>query len=194
MENFNIFMIGVGGQGIGMLSEVLLRAADYAGYRVKAVDTHGLAQRGGIVISQLRIGPAVHSPLIPEHSADLAVAMERHEALRALNQALKDSGTLIYYDTVWQPLAVRLGTAPEISAEELGRQCKRKEVKLYPVCNPELDDARMQNVVILAHICMYQLIQGVTTEQYRKALKDLMPTAILERNLALFEAERVKKS
>ena len=47
MEAFNAYLIGVGGQGIGMLSEILIRAADHAGHRVKAVDTHGLAQRGG---------------------------------------------------------------------------------------------------------------------------------------------------
>jgi len=58
-------MIGVGGQGIGLLSEVLLRAVDYAGLRVKAVDTHGLAQRGGVVVSNLRMGDNVFSPLIP---------------------------------------------------------------------------------------------------------------------------------
>lgn len=55
MKSYNVYMSGVGGQGIGLLSEVLLRAADYAGYRVKAVDTHGLAQRGGIVVSQVRM-------------------------------------------------------------------------------------------------------------------------------------------
>ncbi|MCU0237509.1 MAG: 2-oxoacid:acceptor oxidoreductase family protein, partial [Acidobacteria bacterium] len=50
-ERFDIFVIGVGGQGIGLLSETLVRAADHAGMPVKGVDTHGLAQRGGIVAS-----------------------------------------------------------------------------------------------------------------------------------------------
>ncbi|MBW2177096.1 MAG: 2-oxoacid:acceptor oxidoreductase family protein, partial [Deltaproteobacteria bacterium] len=48
-----------------MLSEILIRAADYAGHRVKAVDTHGLAQRGGTVVSHLRLGDRVYSPMVP---------------------------------------------------------------------------------------------------------------------------------
>ena len=63
MNTFNVFMIGVGGQGIGLLSEVLIRAADRAGHRVKGVDTHGLAQRGGPVISHLRLGDEVDNSL-----------------------------------------------------------------------------------------------------------------------------------
>ena len=80
MKTFNIYLSGVGGQGIGLLSELILRAVDHAGQPVKAVDTHGLAQRGGIVVSHIRIGPAVFSPLIRPHQADLVVALERHEA------------------------------------------------------------------------------------------------------------------
>ena len=71
MTNFNVYLTGVGGQGIGMLSEIILRAADKAGYPVKAVDTHGLAQRGGVVVSQVRIGDNVHTPLIPLCNHDL---------------------------------------------------------------------------------------------------------------------------
>ena len=59
MNAFNVYMTGVGGQGIGLLSEILLRAADHAGHTVKGVDTHGLAQRGGIVVSSLRFGETI---------------------------------------------------------------------------------------------------------------------------------------
>ncbi len=64
MNAFNIYLCGVGGQGIGLLSEVLLRGGDYAGLKAKAVDTHGLAQRGGIVVSHLRFGSSVFSPMV----------------------------------------------------------------------------------------------------------------------------------
>ncbi|MDH3576024.1 MAG: 2-oxoacid:acceptor oxidoreductase family protein, partial [Desulfobacteraceae bacterium] len=97
MKAFNIYLAGVGGQGIGLLSEILLRGADHAGLKVKGVDTHGLAQRGGVVVSQLRLGSRVYSPLIFQNEADLVVALEHHEALRGTNAALKDGGTLIYY-------------------------------------------------------------------------------------------------
>jgi indolepyruvate ferredoxin oxidoreductase beta subunit len=86
MNIFNIYLSGVGGQGIGLLSEIILRAADHAGHAAKAVDTHGLAQRGGIVVSQIRLGASAHSPLIPAGQADLAIGLERHEALRAMQR------------------------------------------------------------------------------------------------------------
>lgn len=190
MESFSIYVTGVGGQGIGLLSEVLLRAADHAGHAVKSVDTHGLAQRGGIVVSQLRIGRSVYSPLIPAHAADLAVALERHEAQRALHLALKDGGTLVYYDAVWQPLAVRLNEAAEVTAEQIAQECARRGVRLIRVHRPGLQDARMQNIVVLAHLQRHGLIDGLTADHYRRAMEDLLAGSTLEKNLALFDAER----
>ena len=66
MKSMNIYLCGVGGQGIGLLSEVMIRTALSAGYNVMGADTHGLAQRGGTVVSHLRIGPEVFTPLVPE--------------------------------------------------------------------------------------------------------------------------------
>ena len=129
MDRFDIYLIGVGGQGIGLLSEIILRAADHAGHPVKGVDTHGLAQRGGIVRSQVRIGSRANSPLIRQGAADLVVALERHEALRGMNSALRDAGTLLYYNTVWQPLAVRLNQAPAVSEEMIAEECNRRTIR-----------------------------------------------------------------
>mgnify|MGYP001765995231 CR=1 FL=1 len=182
----NIYITGVGGQGIGMLSEALIRAADHAGLTVKGVDTHGLAQRGGIVVSHLRIGEDVHSPLIPVGQADIAVALERHEALRALNGSLKDGGTLVWYDTVWQPLEVRVGAAPEVAAETIAQECERRRVKNIRVRVDDLPDTRMQNVALLAAICRDGLIPGVKREHYEAAMEDLMEGKMLEKNRGLF--------
>ena len=194
MKSFNIYMSGVGGQGIGLLSEVLLRAADHAGYMVKAVDTHGLAQRGGIVVSQMRMGERVFTPLIPAHGADLAIALERHEALRSLNTAVKNGGTLVYYDTVWQPLDVRLGAADEVDHTMLTEQCSARDVVLHRVCKPDLKDARMQNMVVLGHILSHGLIRGVDQDHYHQAMEDLMDAAMLAKNSALFDSELKEKS
>jgi len=183
-------MAGVGGQGIGLLSEVLTRAADHAGLTVKSVDTHGLAQRGGIVVSQLRIGHEAFSPLIGVHDADLVVALERHEALRAADTALKEEGTLIYYDTVWQPLPVRLGEAVEVTEKDVAKRCDTQRARLIRVFRPDLVDARMQNMVVLAHIQQHKLIQGVEVGHYHQAMRDLMDGAVLQHNLTLFDAER----
>ena len=94
MSGFNIYLTGVGGQGIGLISEVLMRAADHAGLNVMAVDTHGLAQRGGVVVSQIKTGEELHSPLSFQGEADLVVSLERNEALRAAITALKEGSIL----------------------------------------------------------------------------------------------------
>jgi indolepyruvate ferredoxin oxidoreductase beta subunit len=190
MKQFSIYLSGVGGQGIGLLSETLLRAADYAGHSVKGVDTHGLAQRGGSVVSQIRIGSQVHTPLVSRHQADLLISLERHEALRSLTEFAKEGATLIYYNTVWQPLDVRLGRVAEVSSKSLGDLCRQMGVKCIEVFHPDLEDARMQNVALLARIDKEGLVPGVKSDHYRQALKDLMAVSMLEKNMALYEAYR----
>ncbi|MDQ7821588.1 MAG: 2-oxoacid:acceptor oxidoreductase family protein [Candidatus Eremiobacteraeota bacterium] len=187
-KNFDIYVTGVGGQGIGLLCEALLRAADLAGLPVKAVDTHGLAQRGGIVISHVRIGESAHSPLIAEGKADLVVALERTEALRAMNVALKDGGTLVYYDTVLQPLPVRLGKAAAVTRELITRECLRRGISEVAAFRDDLKDSRMQNMVLLAVIARDGLIPGVNREHYQRALDDLLEGKVLEMNLELFNS------
>jgi indolepyruvate ferredoxin oxidoreductase, beta subunit len=190
MDRFDIYLIGVGGQGIGLLSEIILRAADHAGHPVKGVDTHGLAQRGGIVQSQVRIGAGANSPLIKQGSADLVVALERHEALRGMNSALRNGGTLLYYNTVWQPLAVRLNQAEEISEKMIQEECGRRTIREIKVFREGLTDVRWQNMVLLAHIDKLMLIPKVHTEHYRLAMADLMDGSMLQKNEAIFDAER----
>ncbi|MDX9788814.1 MAG: 2-oxoacid:acceptor oxidoreductase family protein [Desulfobacterales bacterium] len=190
MDPFNIYLIGVGGQGIGLLSEVILRAADHAGHPVKGVDTHGLAQRGGIVKSQVRIGAEANSPLIMRGAADLVVALERHEALRGMNSALRDKGTLLYYNTVWQPLAVRLNRAEEVGEETIQKACAQRNIRVITVFQEDLTDARMQNIVLLAHIDKLRLIPKISTPHYHSAMSDLMDGRMLEKNRALFDALR----
>lgn len=189
MDAFNIYLAGVGGQGIGLLSEIILRAGDHAGLPVKGVDTHGLAQRGGIVQSQIRMGQDVYSPLIMEGQADLVVALERHEALRAMNLISKDSSTLIYYNTVWQPLDIRLGRSGEVAEEMIEEEGKLRGITVFNVFDPQLIDARMQNIAILAVIVKNRLVPGVGFENYRLAMEDLMAGSMLEQNMALFESK-----
>lgn len=188
MKAFNIYLGGVGGQGIGLLAEVLLRAIDHAGFPAKAVDTHGLAQRGGVVVSHLRYGENIFSPMIPAGKSDLLVALERHEALRGAETMLRRGGTLIYYNTVLQPLGVRLGKDKEVSEGYLEEFCKRADMQLITVTNDELPDPRMQNIVVLAHINKEKLLPGVEGKHMEKALDDLLSGSLLERNLELFHS------
>ena len=189
-SRFNIYLTGVGGQGIGMLCEIIMRAADYAGHTVKGVDTHGLAQRGGIVVSHLRIGNRAHSPLISGADADLVIALERHEALRGLYQAARNGGTLVYYNTVWQPLTVRLNEAEEVTPLQIKQACDSRRVSLYEVVSDALYDTRMQNIAVLAVVDARHLIPDVAAEHYFSAMTDLIAGELHEKNLQLFHRMR----
>lgn len=187
-ERINIFMIGVGGQGIGLLSEVLIRAADYADLNVRGVDTHGLAQRGGTVRSQLRIGEGIYSPLIQKNNADIVIALERTEALRGIQNYLVDGGTVIYYNTSWQTLDVRLENAEEVSVDDINTAAKKLNGEVIKVYKEDLKETRMQNVVLLAEIERNNILPQIKQEHYIKALKDLMTGEKLEKNLSLFNS------
>jgi indolepyruvate ferredoxin oxidoreductase beta subunit len=187
-EKFDIYVIGVGGQGVGLLSETLVRAADHAGKAVKGVDTHGLAQRGGLVASHVRIGAGAHSPLVMAGQAEMVVALERHEALRGMNLYLKDGGTLVYYDAAWQPLNVRLKKEPAVAAAAVAAECRARGIREARVFREGLADPRMQNVAVLAEICRSHLIPGLDAGHVRTALGDLLAGMMLEKNLALLDS------
>jgi len=190
MENsqFNIYLTGVGGQGIGLISEIILRAADHAGHRVKGVDTHGLAQRGGIVVSQIRMGKEIHTPLILKGQADLVVALERHEALRAITGALKNGGGLVYYNTAWQPLPVRLNQEKEVNEKVISDICSQRQIKEHRVIRQNLSNPQMQNIAVLAVIDQTSLIPGIETRHFEAAMKDLMSGEMLAKNMRLFKS------
>jgi indolepyruvate ferredoxin oxidoreductase beta subunit len=186
-RSFDLFMAGVGGQGIGLLAEVLARAADHAGFVVKGCDTHGLAQRGGIVTSHLRIGSGASSPVVSQGEADLVVALERHEALRSLRTMLAPGGLLLWYDASWQPLEVRLRQARAVAVEEIFAEAKGRGVEAIRVFREDLEDSRAQNVALIAEIANRSLIPGVEMAHYRAALSDLLDGESLAMNLAILE-------
>lgn len=184
---FNIHITGVGGQGIGLLSQSILRGIDHAGFEAVAVDTHGLAQRGGVVVSRIRCGEGMHSPLIMKGSADLVLGMEIHEAMRGAETALKKGGTLLYMDVSWQPLSVRLGTDREITSEDIETAGRQMEATVIKVAAKTFEDSRMQNMALLGTVAGQGLIPGVSKENYIQALKDLLTGKMLENNLDVFD-------
>jgi indolepyruvate ferredoxin oxidoreductase beta subunit len=187
MKAFNIYITGVGGQGIGLLSQTILRGADHAGLDVMAVDTHGLAQRGGAVVSRIRCGSKVFSPLTLSHHCDLVLGMEIHEALRGLEVALKKGGTLVYMDHAWQPLPVRLGQCQEITPEDISRACSQKDARPLPVETSGLADPRTQNMALVGTVARYALIPGILKKDYAKALEDLLTGDSLAHNQDVFD-------
>jgi len=186
MKSFQVFLCGVGGQGIGMLSEILLQSVFFSGQEARGVDTHGLAQRGGTVVSSLKVGRS-YSPLISEGEADLVLALERYEAFRALELYAKPGSTLLFYDTSWQPLGVRLGTNAPLEASQITSLAEQKSVKIVRVLEPQLEDPRMQNTVVLGHVFRLCLIPGVQPTHVLHAMEMLMAPSLFARNRILFE-------
>lgn len=110
MESKSIFITGVGGQGIILASELLSDVALFGGYDVKKSEVHGMAQRGGSVVSGVRFGPKVYSPVISEGEADVLLAFEPLEALRTLHFA-KPEGKVIVNSRPIMPATVASGAA-----------------------------------------------------------------------------------
>lgn len=186
MKALDIYLCGVGGQGIGLLSEALAQACLAAGHGVRACDTHGLAQRHGVVVSHLRLGEKLFTPRVPRGQADLIVALERLEALRAAQTMLKAGGTVVYYDTVYQPIAVRMRQAKYPSHDDLAAAVAARKGRLERVFVEDLSDPRMQNVALLGRLASLGVIPGVDAAVLEKALRDTVPPKALEANLAVF--------
>ncbi|VAW07105.1 Indolepyruvate oxidoreductase subunit IorB / 2-oxoglutarate/2-oxoacid ferredoxin oxidoreductase, delta subunit, ferredoxin-like 4Fe-4S binding protein [hydrothermal vent metagenome] len=94
-EAINVLIVGVGGQGVIMVSKVLARICQNLGYQVKQSEVHGMAKRGGVVFSHVRFGKEVWSPTIPAGKADVLIALEWAEGLRWMNFLRPDSGIFI---------------------------------------------------------------------------------------------------
>ncbi|MBN2857964.1 MAG: 2-oxoacid:acceptor oxidoreductase family protein [Candidatus Delongbacteria bacterium] len=185
MKDLNIYMCGVGGQGIGLLAEVMLRACYKAGYDVKGVDTHGLAQRGGTVVSHLRIGKKIHTPLIPSGKANIVIALELLEAARAASEMLDDGGKVIFYDAQYQTIGNRLGKFKYPGFNELQEIIQQKKGEAVKVFEDDLSDPRMQNVVLIKTIIELKWIPGVDVANVSEALAELMHGKMLETNLGI---------
>ncbi len=186
MKPFNIYMTGVGGQGIGLLSQALVRGADLSGMPVMAVDTHGLAQRGGVVVSRIRCGQGVNSPLTLAHDCDLVLGMEIHEALRGVSTALKKGGTLVYLNHSWQPLSVRMGQSNAVTQADISQACALFDARCIGLDIGQVIDPRMQNMALVGTVAKHGLIPGVDPDHYVQALEELLFGEILAQNLAVF--------
>ncbi len=116
--NYDIYLVGVGGQGILTIGEILAGAAQAKDLPVNFFPSRGMAQRGGFVKAQLRLGRERIGPNIPERTADLVVAMEQSEALKAVRY-VKPGGVFILFADVWAPAEVALGKAPYPGLEQV---------------------------------------------------------------------------
>ena len=92
--NYQIVICGVGGQGVLLLTDILTNLATDQGIKVRGSETHGMSQRGGTVLCTVKIGPKAYSPLIMNGTADMLIALEKHEALR-YSPLLKKDGWIV---------------------------------------------------------------------------------------------------
>ncbi len=104
----NVLLVGVGGQGILLASEILSEAAMLAGFDVKKSEIHGMSQRGGSVVSHVRYGSEVFSPIVPEGEGDILFGFELMETCRSL-PLIKPGGTIVANDLQISPPSVLMG-------------------------------------------------------------------------------------
>jgi indolepyruvate ferredoxin oxidoreductase, beta subunit len=145
-----IVLVGVGGQGILLAAQIAARAAMAAGFDVKTNEVHGMAQRGGSVVAQIRYGREVHSPLVPEGTARALASLERIEALR-YSSLLAPDGLAVVSSQAIVPVTVSSGKAKyPVDAEARLRRVYPRLIYVDAMAIAErLCDARTANVVLL---------------------------------------------
>lgn len=127
---FDVYLVGVGGQGILTIGDLITETAVQQGVPASFYPTKGMAQRGGFVKVQLRLGRETVGPSIPEKGADLVIAMERSEALKAVRY-VKPGGDFVLLGHVWAPTAVMLGKANYPTLEQVLEQVERAGGKIH---------------------------------------------------------------
>ena len=178
----NIIICGVGGQGTVLAAKVLSQAAISNGERVLSAETIGMAQRGGSVVSHVRIGEDVYSPLVPQGQADVLIAFEAAEAVRNI-AFLKQGGSVIVNKKVVQPVTASLSgkafdenemisylekVAGNVIAVDTDQACK------------DLGSSKVVNMVLLGAASKSGLI---SKDELKAALKLLVKPEFYELNV-----------
>ena len=184
----NIILVGVGGQGTILTTKVLSKGLVEMGYDVKMSEIHGMSQRGGTVTTQLRYGEKVYAPNIGDHEADLIIAFEKMEALRALFY-LKKGGAIITDDKEIFPMPVLTGEQeyPEDCLDDLKATVGDVTVIKAAEKAAELGNVKAQNICLLgALIKKLGLDEGGV--DWKAIIKDTVPAKVVDVNLAAFDA------
>ena len=180
----NVFIAGVGGQGILLASEILSEVALSHGLDVKKSEVHGMAQRGGSVVSHVRFGAKVYSPVIAEREADLLVSFEKMEALRWIHY-LAPGGTVIVNEQEIVPSG--LEEYPEGLGDEIrARVPDSLFVDALRLAN-EAGHARAANTVMLGAFSNYL---DFSEEDWKGAIQGRVPKKTIDVNLKAFELGR----
>ena len=191
MRDINFLVVGVGGQGALLASNVLADVGVQSGYDVKKAEVHGMSQRGGSVNSHVRWGTTVRSPVIGRGEVDVLMALEKLEALRYISM-LRPGGTVLVGQFRIPPLSVSSGDDHYPSDQEI-RDAIGQVTQDYDFV-PTLDlageagSSRAHNVVLLG--ALSSRIDHVAPEIWRKAIEENVPEKTIQLNRRAFDAGR----
>lgn len=182
----NVLMAGVGGQGVLIASEALALAAMSDGLQAKQSEVHGVAQRGGSVVSHVRFGNRVHSPLIKCGDVDALYALEQLEALRYAHY-VRPGGAIVMNDQAVKP--IRMPDEPELEYPSNAATFLREkgfEVRMIPALQTAVDlgDKRCANVVLLGALASRLPLSDAA---WQSALSERFPAAVVALNRRAFE-------
>lgn len=187
MDITNAVICGVGGQGIILASDVLCHAAFLEGLDVKKSEVHGMAQRGGSVITHVRFGKKVYSPLIEEGTSDFMLAFEKLEALRYVHY-LKKAGQIIVDNREIPPMSVLVGQAqyPRDIDRKL-RGCGGLRIVNAADIALELGNVRVVNVILLG---VLSTLLDFKKQSWTKAISGKVKGKYVDLNIAAFDRGR----
>ena len=180
----NIMIVGVGGQGTLLASRILGNAVISEGYDVKVSEVHGMSQRGGSVVTYVKYGDKVFSPIIDRGEADMILAFEKLEAARALPY-LKEGGTVILNDREIAPMPVITGAAeyPDGLVADIAAKAKVIAIDALSL-SLEAGSAKAVNVVLIGVLARSS---DISKEVWIQTIKDTVPAKFLDLNLKAVE-------
>ena len=188
METKNMMIVGVGGQGSLLASKLLGRLLLSGGYDVKVSEVHGMSQRGGSVVTYVRFGDKVYSPVIDKGEADFIVSFELLEAAR-WTEYLKPNGKIIVNTQQINPMPVISGMAqyPEQLAEKLQQAGADTDAFDALSLAVQAGSTKAVNLVLMGRLSRYF---EFTEEQWLSAMEEIVPPKFLQLNKTAFSLGR----
>lgn len=184
MKNFNLVIVGVGGQGQITLLKILAEAALTENFDLKTSELHGLSQRGGSVEVHLRLGKDIFSPLVGQANADLILALEIQESLRALYYASQKTKFLI------NDYLLPIPSEKMLSKKEILDSIRKfsQNIEIIPaqkICQEKLGNELLAGVYLLSLASKKNLIP-LKPKSILRAIKKVVPPKYLELNIKAF--------
>ena len=190
MKKLDLLLTGVGGQGVILASDIVGEVALSAGYDAKKTDTLGMAQRGGSVISNVRIARKVWSPLIKQGEVDIMVGFEKLEAVR-WGYYLRPGGVAIVNNHALPPLSVSLGKERYPGNAEIIGTLKQRTDHVYFIDGTsrarEPGNVRAFNIYMLGCASVFMPLK---VHDWKEIISQHLPSNILQVNLSAFEQGR----